>query len=223
MVHEQRVVAIAADYADALLVARRWQRLLILFLVVVVLAQLAVFFTAHFAPGVLNGAAVTASTRPGVAGQPTPDFFHYLTAATLFAGMIAAILLTLTLFLTIHIMLVGRLIGVRDVTRALVLSFVLLFLLLPWQTLLVTQDLGRNDFVWTGILCTWREIVAKVLHRGDADVAHQVIYWIRFVGAPVVGLIFLLLVQVRSGRGLKYALGEEEIVPAGDVIVDDRR
>jgi hypothetical protein len=223
MVHEQRVIAIAADYADALLVARRAQRVLLLFLVLIVLAQLAIFFTAHFAEGVLPKlstasvqAGAVATSQPSVGSRTTADWLQYATAVSLYGGMILSILLVLTLFLTIHIMLVGRLIGVRDVTRSLVLSFVLLFLLMPWQTLLVTRSIDSAAFVLPGILYTWREISERVPLGTPSDIAVQILYWGRFVGLPIVGLIFLLLVQVRSGRGLKYALGEEEIIAADD-------
>jgi hypothetical protein len=218
MVQDQRVIAIAADYADALLVARRAKRLLVLLLVVIVLAHLAVFFTAHFAPDLIRRGDSVATTAPSRANWP--DLLHYVTAATLFAGLIFSILLSLVLFLTIHIMLVGRLIGVRDVTRALITSFFLLILLVPWQTLLVTEQLGRADVVPPGILYTWREIAARVPIAGGAELVHQILYWARFAALPIFGLILLLLVQVRSGRGLKYALGEEEIVV--DHPVDDR-
>ena len=222
MPHETRVIAIAADYADALLVARRWRSLLLLLLLLIVLAQLAVFFTAHFSPGVLPRHDVVTNVVPTTQApaRTTADWLQYGTALSLFAGLICSILLTLTLFLTIHVMLVGRLIGVRDVTRALVVSFVLLFLLVPWQTLLVTQNLGKGDFVLPGILFTWREIDGRVPLVAGADIFAQTLYWGRFVAMPAVGLILILVVMARSGRGLKYALGEEEII-ASDV--DDRR
>jgi hypothetical protein len=219
MLHEQRVIAIAADYADALLVARRAKSLLVLVLVLVVLAHLAIFFTAHFAPDVLHRTVVATTTQP--ARFNAPDALQYVTSATLFLAVIFSILLVLTLFLTIHIMLVGRLIGVRDVTRALTTSFLLLVLLVPWQTLLVTQRMGATDAVPPGILSTWNEVSSRVPMTGG-DAFGQALYWARFVAFPVLGLILLLLIQVRSGRGLKYALGEEAVVTDGsDHIVHD--
>lgn len=209
MLQDQRVIAIAADYADALLVARRAKRLLVLLLVVIVLAHLAIFFTAHFAPDVLNRGVGGSATQP--ARWNVSDFLHYFTSASLFGSIVFAVLLVLTLFLTIHIMLVGRLIGVRDVTRSLTTSFLLLVLLIPWQTLLVTQNLSSQDAVIPGILSTWREVGGRVPMKGGDPFA-QFLYWARFAGLPILGLILLLLIQVRSGRGLKYALGEEEIV-----------
>lgn len=213
MLQDQRVIAIAADYADALLVARRAKSLLVLLLVLIVLAHLAIFFTAHFAPDVLHRAVAGTTTQPS--RWNVSDFLHYLTAASLFGGIIFSVLLVLTLFLTIHIMLVGRLIGVRDVTRALTTSFLLLVLLVPWQTLLVTQGLTATDVVLPGILSTWREVSTHVPMTGG-EMGPQVLYWARFAAFPIFGLILLLLIQVRSGRGLKYALGEEAVVTDRD-------
>ncbi|RYG83084.1 hypothetical protein EON77_07065 [bacterium] len=66
-----------------------------------------------------------------------------------------------------------------------------------------------------GILSTWREVASRVpMTTGDGFA--QALYWARFVAFPVLGLILLLLIQVRSGRGLKYALGEEAVLTDGD-------
>jgi hypothetical protein len=41
---------------------------------------------------------------------------------------------------------------------------------------------------------------------------------VRFVGAPVVAIILLLVVQAKSSRGLRAALGESELEStAGDL------
>lgn len=215
MLHEQRVIAIAADYADALLVARTAKRLLTLLLVLVVLIHLALFFTAHFSPDTLNR-AVGSATQPATA--TAADFLRFITAATLFGSVILNVLLVLVLFLTIHIMLVGRLVGVRDVTRSLVASFVLLLLMIPWQTLLVTQSLGSSDAVIPGALFTWREVSERVIPHVSMDTMHQVLYWARFVAFPLFALFLLLRIQVLSGRGLKYALGEETVVTETPVV-----
>jgi hypothetical protein len=206
--HTDRVVAIAADYADALLVFRRAKRALILLLVLMLLAQMAIFATAHFAPALLKP---TATTQPNAANWP--HILHYATAVTLWLSMIFAALLVVTLFATIHVMLVGRLIGVSLVARAFTISAFLLLLLMPWQALLVTAGMGEADPVLPGVLYTWREISDRVPLPSTAATPDLVLYWARFAVFPFVALVMLLLVQVRSGRGLKLALGEEELLP----------
>jgi hypothetical protein len=154
----------------------------------------------------------TAATQPNAANWP--DILHYATAISLWLSMIFSALLVVTLFATIHVMLVGRLIGVAYVARAFTLSMFVLLLLTPWQALLVTTQMSKSDFVLPGALYTWREISDRVLpHVTPATTPDLVLYWARFAVFPFVALVLLLLVQVRSGRGLKLALGEEELLP----------
>jgi hypothetical protein len=35
--------------------------------------------------------------------------------------------------------------------------------------------------------------------------------WARFAGFPLLALLLLLMVQAKSSRGLKFALGESEV------------
>ena len=240
-----RVVAIAADYADALLVVRRAKRLLLLLLMLALLAQLAIFAVAHFTdmlkpnPGapvtvaemtsttapatnaVVNTAALADRAASAASSPRTRDVLTYLTFVTLSMGVVFSILLSLVLFITVQIMLVGRLIGVAYVTRAFVLSLLLAILLFPWQSILATAGLETRDFVLPGVLYTWDEINSRVPMRAATDLAATILYWGRFVALPLVALIVLLLVQVRSGRGLKLALGEEELLsgPHHDEVV----
>lgn len=231
----ERVVAIAADYADALLVVRRAKRLLLLLLLLTLLGQIAIFACVHFGvikppadvAAAVNPVASRATTLPladgtvAAIGRPIDpaaasatskwNLLTYATIATLTGGVVLGALLSLTLFLTVHIMLVGRLIGVAYVTRAFVLSLFLTLLLFPWQTLLATATIGGRDSVLPGVLYTWGEITSRVPFTGG-DTFQTILYWARFAGWPLVALIILLLVQVRSGKGLKLALGEEEVL-----------
>jgi hypothetical protein len=204
---QERVVAIAADYADALLVTRRAQRSILLVLLLILLSQIGLFAVAHFTDLLKAG---TVATQPAVNWS---DWLGYATQASLYLAMIFGLLLVAVLFVTIHIMLVGRLIGVSYVTRAFTLAILLLLLLFPWQTILVTSELTKGDFVFPGVLFTWREVQGRVLGAHPTDMASQVLYWGRFVVMPLVAVVMLLVVQVRSGRGLKLALGEEELLP----------
>jgi hypothetical protein len=43
--------------------------------------------------------------------------------------------------------------------------------------------------------------------------------WARFVGFPVLAIIVLLIVQAKSSRGLRAALGESELETSGDIHV----
>lgn len=209
---QDRMVSVAADYADALLVARRVKRTMLLLLALILVFQIAMFALAQWTD--LLHVSAAASQPAALTTANWPDIFHYLSSASMFGAVLFGIVLLATLGLTIHIMLVGRLIGVALVVRAFVLAVLLLALMFPWQTLLVTQGLGHADFVPPGVLVTWREIQERVLPQPAMNGSAAVLYWARFLGMPVVSMIILLLVQKRSGHGLRLALGEEELLPA---------
>ena len=144
-------LAVAADYADALLVARRSKNCLFLLLLLVLLLQIAVFCLYHFDPFhvVLNAgptsALGTAATVTPTALTPdnpahrieiTEELYRWVLNLTTFLGMTLIIVLAVVLLLTAVIMLVGRLIGVSYVTSAFVWCVFLAVILFPWQSLL---------------------------------------------------------------------------------------
>ncbi len=212
----------AADYADALVSARRAKRVLCLLLLVMLLAQIALFFvcrTTTLLDPVMQSdgvAAATASSSSSSASSPpiSRDALIYATAITLHAGMIFSLLLPLVLLLICHIMLVGRLIGVAPVVSSFVLALLLALILFPWQTLLNVGDMTRSDFVFPGIFYTWPELSAHARFATD-NLNIAVLKWTRFVAAPAVAVLLLLVVQLRSGRGLRLALGED-VLPNSD-------
>ena len=253
-------LATAADYADALLVARRTKNLVALVLLILLLAQLGLFLSLKYAvgpdgltklapvpavviPPVVSPPVVSPTVTPtttdadgipaaaspvvstpastlvttaspsAVAAPSAVDLIKLGMSVSMFGGLVLSILLVLVLILIAHIMLVGRLIGVSPVISSLVVALFLALLLFPWQSLLVTSriDSGGMDnanFVPPGILYSWSELAARV-HSTPADVSGQVLYWARFVAAPVLAMILVLRVQIRSGRGLRQALGED--------------
>jgi hypothetical protein len=220
--------AIAADYADALLVLRRSKGMVELILFLLLIGQIVLFSVVRFTPvlsdSVSGSGAVDVVVVPqdsyGTATRPsTSDLLTYATAMTLGLGLIMGLLLPAVLLLIHHVMLVGRLVGVGRVSGALVWSIVLLLVLVPWQTMLITAELERPDFVPPGVLYTWGEIRSHA--RFESGLTEQsVLRWARFVGAPVAAIVVLLIVRVKSGRGLKLALGEEAIVLPRDATLE---
>jgi hypothetical protein len=218
-------MAVAADYADAMLVARRWKNLLFLLLLLFLLIQIGVFLGVRL----YNGATVTLTA--GTTTQPTLSTTHDLSSAvawlinfTDFLSVICVIVLAAVLLLIVGIMLVGRLIGVSHVTGAFVWCVVLGALLFPWQSLwnYPVADTARTTptefenlevgprFGLPGVLYTWPELQHRA-HFATTPATAAVIGWARFVGWPVFALIVLFSIQVRSSRGLKFALGEADI------------
>jgi hypothetical protein len=116
----------------------------------------------------------------------------------------------MVLLLIVTIMLVGRLIGVARTTSAYIWCLVLVVLLFPWQAILADETFRSRDFIVPGVLYTWDELLALARFPRDAS-AQAILGWARFVVWPVVALILLLVIHVKSNRGLRQALGEDYV------------
>lgn len=229
----QSPIATAADYADAMLTARKARSLVLLILALLLIAQLALFCTARFstvldkylnppAP-VLAAATLTAepATAPAVKASRPPvkvsDVIRYGVGASGFLALIATLLLCIVLLLLVKIMLVGRLIGVSHVTAAFLWSVLLALFLFPWQAFLNNQGLNAAEFKIPGVLYTFDELLrVKSEIKGYGQLA---LYWARFMAFPVASLIIMMIIHLRSSRGLRLALGEAALsAPAEDHI-----
>ncbi|HEX8323199.1 MAG TPA: hypothetical protein VF595_04725 [Tepidisphaeraceae bacterium] len=207
-------LATAADYSEALLTARRAKSAIALLLALMLIGQIATFLLLRYeiirlpaAVSVPNLAEGT--TQPADTNVRWMDLLHYLTGVMILGGIAFSIVLAFLLCLIGHIMLVGRLIGVGRVTSALVTTLVLLVFLFPWQAFLAT------DFHFSGVLWTWDELLRRYNFETAMDSgrwAETVLSWFRFVGAPLVALILVLMIQLKSNRGLRMALGEDEML-----------
>ena len=232
-------IATAADYADAMMIARRAKNTLFLILLLMLILQVTVFFVARMTNHVLPApadtslaATVTPSTAPTTQGSIAAALsdpatrtsliaqtLRYVTALIDFLGILLIIVLAFVILLIAKIMLVGRLIGVAQVTSAFIWCVFLVVLLFPWQAFLQNTDFS-GDFKIPGVLYTWSELTHPTLGAKfqGLPVEQTGLRWVRFVGAPVVAIILLLVVQAKSSRGLRAALGESELEStAGDL------
>jgi hypothetical protein len=199
-------LAIAADYADAIAVARRAKNWCFLLLLLVLVAQVGIFFVARYEPKLM---AVPTGGAVGMVKWTT--FLEYAIDVTDFLGMVVAIVLAIVMLLLVGIMLVGRLVGVAYVTGAFIGTAVLVVLLFPWQAFL-NQSPGpySMDVRIPGVLYTWPELQAR--HDfASTPVLDAILPWARFAGWPAVALIVLAGTQVRANRGLAMALGETDV------------
>jgi hypothetical protein len=204
-------IATAADYADAIMTARRAKNTLFLILLLILITQITLFFLGRHDIVNLSGASAasidsTAATQPTTTTSAVSDpkwlaVLEYLIGLTSFLGIALTIVLAVVLLLIVKIMLVGRLIGVSRLTSAFIWTIVLAALLFPWQAFW-----SDYEFKVPGALYTWNELVRRVNDQPSRDAA--VLFWARFVGFPVLALIILMAIQVKSSRGLKQALGE---------------
>ena len=212
----QTSIATSADYADALLVARRGKHLLFLLLLLMLLGQIAVFFVARYTTVIISGdvgssataAATAATTTMPIVTAPTRSAvaLNYFSSAMTFFGMILPILYALDLLLILNIMLVGRLLGLARTTSAFLWCLLLILLLFPFQ-MFFGGSTEPTDFRLPGVLYTWNELSAYAKFS-TADPAYAFLKWTRFLGAPLLALLLLAAVQIKSNRGLRQALGE---------------
>jgi hypothetical protein len=218
-------LAVSADYHDALLTARRAKNTAFLLLLLFLLLQVTLFFLVRYDVIKLGGAEAgatatveTPATGPSKANLRVDDLASYATGVIVFAAPALAILMAVVLLLTSLTMLQGRLIGVAHVVSAFTWAVVLIVLLLPWQrfyaggpTSHASQTVSsQDDFRLPGVLYTWPEL-AETAHFSHENMGVAVLKYTRFVAAPLVALLILFMVQAKSGRGVKYALGEAEV------------
>jgi hypothetical protein len=208
-------IATAADYADAMLTARSAKNALFLILLVVLLLQIAIFFlyryeVVQFTPNIIRNtpsATTTTTTAPTVTKRTIELLLTYLVGTTEFLGVVLTTVLAIVLLLLINIMLVGRLIGVARVTSAYILTLVLLILIFPWQAFL-----DAYQFKLPGVLYTWQELTTRARWH-DVNMNQAIQNWSRFVVIPVVAVIILMAIQIKSVRGIRQALGEGAELP----------
>ena len=232
MTHDPSI-ALAADYSDALITARRAKNLLVLLVLLMLLGQLALFFTAKYtnvipvqssptAVSIGQGVdAAMASTMPDMpVVQPTTsaksiELLQYFVALTEFLGITLSVVLSVSLLLLVMVMLVGRLVGVSRLVSAFMWSLILIVLLFPWQAFLADAHFA-SDFKIPGVLYTWAELVrfAKLGVSGPVELKLLILHWGRFVAFPVITVIITIMIQVKSNRGLREALGEVDAVMA---------
>ncbi|SRR5687768_5012463 len=221
-----RAIATAADYADALMTSRRAKNSLVLILILLVLVQLALFFLVRYnvvdltprAPASLADVTAAAATQPAEAAERVDwgDFLHYVVGGTAFLGVALSVVLSFVLMLILNIMLVGRLIGAGRLTSAYVWSILVIVIFFPWQAFLnhVQFSPDEANFKLPGVLYHWYELTDREMGaRFPNEPLHvAILKWWRFVGYPLLGVLMLLVIQVKSNRGLKQALGEAEPV-----------
>jgi len=212
----------AADYADALLVARRGKNVLVALLLAALLIQLALFFTARFTT-VLQ---VNDLNSPSAATRAA--LLRYLLGLTDFAGLVLPVLLAIVLWFITNTLLAGRLLGAGRMTSAFMWTIFLALLLFPWQALFNNPasssdpNMGVMGVAVPGVLYTYPEFTSPRMGAnfpsntqaiGAASSINAMNFlllrWARFVGFPLLSLLILLMIQLKSNRGLRQALGRE--------------
>jgi hypothetical protein len=213
----QTPLATAADYAEALLTARRAKALLTLSLLFVLLTQLTLFFLLRY-------------YRPlpvddGPAVHHTREVIEYFVGLLDIAGLILPLMLSVVLHLILKVQLVGRLLGVGRLTAAFLWSVLLCLLLFPWQAVLNNPVINSDPLANAlgmkipGVLYTWAEISNPIAGArfgmadpaSGHDLAVMILHWARYLGFPILSVLILTIIHFKSDRGLRLSLGGEKI------------
>jgi hypothetical protein len=154
----QTNLAASADYADALLTARRAKTVITVLLLLVLISELALFFVLRYFKPLPTGITIT---KPE---QLTRDISQYGVGLLDIAGLILPALLAGVIYLILKVQLVARLIGVGRITAALVWAILLMLLLFPWQAVLNNPAISYNESAnaigmkLPGVIYTWAEV-----------------------------------------------------------------
>lgn len=171
---------------------------------------------------------VSTPERTATTKATAGEILRYVIPVINFLGIVLSVVLSVVLLLLVSVMLVGRVMGVSQVTSAFIWSVLLAVLLFPWQTFLIARDVPAASpsasawdaapaeqpaFKVPGVLYTYAELRAdyKFGRNGAIPLTELILKWGRYVGMPVLAMLILLMVQSKSGRGLRFALGESDV------------
>jgi hypothetical protein len=219
----QTQLANAADYAEALLTARRAKALITLLVLLVLLTELALFFCLRYYRPLAAGASSSE--------RYSRDVMQYCVGLLDFCGLILPALLAVVIYLILKVQLVGRLVGVGRMTQAFLWSVVLMLLLFPWQAVLNNPaiDYNRTDNLLgmkiPGVIYTWAEVSNPALGAGFAmgetkpEIEFLILKWARYVAFPVLSILILAVIHLKSERGVRQSLGESEVIVTTNPVV----
>ncbi len=205
------LIATQADYADALLTSRLAKNWCFLILLLLLLGQIGLFLVSRYTKFDLH-----TPTR-------TLDMVHYAVGMTGFFALGTTLIYAVMLLLMINVMVVGRLLGVGKITAAFVWCVLLMVIVFPWQAFLNYASLTGADFKIPGAIYTWDELVNSSRFgmgddSGSYTIGQAVLKWSRFIGFPVVAILINIMIQAKSAKGLRRALGEEAILTDNNVV-----
>jgi hypothetical protein len=208
----QSAIATAADYADAMITARRAKNFLFGIILLMLLLELALFLLVRYR---VDLSAAADQAQPSTRLLLAIDKMKYLIGLIDFLGVAAPVVLAVALLLLTAIMLVGRLVGVSHLVSAFLWCVVLILILFPWQAFLINQTFTSPEFKFCGALYNWSELVERArLH--PPSTATAISFWGRFIFWPLIALALLVTIQMQSRRGLRLAFGEGASPPPPD-------
>ena len=210
---------VAADHADALLVARRTKTTLCTLLWFVLGTQLTLFFMLRYWEPVRG---LITSPMPTANGRATLQYFVGLLD---FAGLVLPTVLLGTVLVVLLVQVVARVAGTGRTTSALTWAVLLTILLFPWQAVLNNPALATDDktnaigMKVPGVLYTWAEVSHPAqgatfaeVNAPDADKFAAGLHWARYGLFPLLAMVMVGIVHTKTARGLRQSFGTDVVV-----------
>jgi len=180
------------EYADAFRSVRAGKNLFLCVVGAIIVIQLAAFVLVEF----------VRVLEPLNQPDPWRRTLVWVLPATKFLGPVACMVLVLMLLFAVKLSLIGRLGGAAGLIGALLWSVILLAALLPWKRMFA-GTLGCGALYGMGDLDRWMARVRPAAGSKIPGALTWILYYVRFIGYPVVALAVWVLVQVKFAGGYK--------------------
>ena len=229
MTQSSNTLVAAADYADALIVARRVKTTLCMLLFFLLGTTVTLFALLRYVPSM----APAIGTGP-FDGNTTlvRGGLQYFIGLLDFAGLILPALLVAFVVVILLVQVVARVVGAGRTTSALVWAVLLALLLFPWQAVLnnpATNPDPAADAIGMkvpGVVYTWAELSSPTAGARFPEVnsppppgttvgsarAVAVLHWLRYAGFPLLAMIIVGIIHTKAERALRQSFGTDVIV-----------
>ncbi len=232
MTQPTNTLVAAADYADALIVARRVKTFLCVLIFLVLGSTLTLFALLRYVPSMrpITDAVPVADVAPAEGHTAAIRAgLQYFVGMLDIAGLILPALLVAFVGVILLVQVVARVLGSGRTTGALAWAVLLAVLLFPWQAVLNnpvnTADPMANAIGMKipGVIVTWAELSHPTLgarfaevNVPDTDKVMACLHWARYGLFPLLAMIVLGIVHTKTERGLRQSFGTDVIVPMTD-------
>jgi len=204
-----RYKTVEPEYAVAFRSIRAGKNFFAIVIALCIVAQLAGFIMVRFA-GVTDPPAAACCGSSGRPDRPPVELdpaavqraatwrnvIRWALPATKFAAPAACLLMLFVLTLAVNLSLLERVGGVAGFISAFFWALILLAMLIPWQHAPWTSYARGALFNLRDLRVATRDLAAD-----SATALDRIIYFVRFIGYPVLALLVWLVVQVKFARG----------------------
>ena len=238
-------LAAAADYADALIVARRLKTTLCTLLWFVLGTELSLFVLLRYVASVRSLIVPTAAANPAAVAN-SRAVLQYAVGLLDFGGLILPLVLVAMVTVVLLVQVAARTVGAGRTTSALGWAVLLAVLLFPWQAVLNNPAINADktqDAIGMkvpGVVYTWAEVSHPDQGAAFADVhgvrpgtgtgpatsepsavVVAVLHWVRYAVFPALAMVIVGLVHAKTEQGLRLSFGTATDPAGGDGVVDD--